>query len=41
MKELLVGSEKGKIKVVVVLVRRECVGMGGVVGVLIYPGRLF
>ena len=41
MKELLVGSEKGKIKAVVVLVRRECVGMGGVVGALIYPGRLF
>ena len=26
MKELLVGSEKGEIKGVVVLVRRECVG---------------
>ena len=32
--------KKGKIKVVVVLVRRECWGRGGVVGVLIYPTRL-
>ena len=28
MKELLVGSENGKIKVVVVLVLRECLGYG-------------
>ena len=39
MQKLLVGSEKEKINVVVVLVRRECVGKGRVISVLIYHGR--
>ena len=32
--------KRGIIKVVVVLVRRDCRGSGGVEGVLVYPGRL-
>ena len=35
-----VKRNRGHIKVVVVLIRRECRGRGGVEGVLVYPGRL-